>query len=543
MERVITRISRAASPTTHTTMITHLPTSSLSSCIVRRGIHTSPTIVQYNHTRLHNLTASKTNITTGFKQTIPSRRYYEEYEGRVRGADIDNVTRLKLEELIKIDAEEAKSLLPRETVAELDKFIIGQNDAKRAVSVALRNRWRRHKIAASLKDDIIPKNILMIGPTGVGKTEIARRLAKLIQAPFIKVEATKFTEVGYHGRDVDQIIRDLLDISINNTKQRLSKRYKERIEQMVDKAIVDALVGQDTDANREKYLKNLKDGSLDNIQIEIEVPEYTASNDSPLMKHTGKTNTESDMVTFNFFKLLEKAGPVRKKKLSIADARIALERKERENLFDSETVVQLAIHSAEQDGIVFIDEIDKICERRDKPHGHDVSGEGVQKDLLPIIEGSIVNTKYGNVDTSHMLFVASGAFHGCKPSDLISELQGRLPIRVELKPLEQGDLYRILTEPQNNQIKQQMELLKTEGIDLNFTDSAIRAIAQVAAEVNSQVENIGARRLHTILERIMEDISFNCDKYKGQTVTIDEADIKKHVGEMMLKTDLSRFIL
>jgi ATP-dependent HslUV protease ATP-binding subunit HslU len=458
-----------------------------------------------------------------------------------------NQTKTKLEELLKSEEEEARAMLPREIVIELDKFIIGQQEAKRAVAIALRNRWRRHQLPAAMRDEVIPKNILMIGPTGVGKTEIARRLAKLISAPFIKVEATKFTEVGFHGRDVDQIIRDLVDISINNTRQRLAKRYQKRVDEMVDKAVLDALLGQggETMTSRDSYLRSLRAGQLDSVHVEIEVPEYSTGT---ILRHGRAGSVEADPEIgggiYNLFKLFEKAGPTRRRKMPVAEARRILERKEREHLFDHETVVKLAIHSVEQDGIVFIDEIDKICEKKDSVHtGADASSEGVQRDLLPIIEGCIIHTKHGNVDTSHILFVASGAFHQCKPSDLISELQGRLPIRVELKALTQEDLCRILTETENNQIKQQMELMKTEGVDLQFTDRAVQSIARVAAEVNSQVENIGARRLHTVIERIMEDISFNCDLYKDKKVVLDEEDIKKHLGDMLLKTDLSRFIL
>jgi len=352
--------------------------------------------------------------------------------------------------------------------------------------------------------------------------------------------------VGFHGRDVDQIIRDLLDVAINNTRQRLAKRHQKKIDELVEQRLLDALLGQGSE-NREVYLSNLRAGALDSVQVEIEVPEFSPQGRGGFMRHGRGSPIEDAEMGGGFvsiLKLFEKSGPVRKKKMPISEARKVLERKEKEQLFDQEAVVKLAIQSAEQDGIVFIDEIDKICEKKDSIHsGADASSEGVQRDLLPIIEGSIVNTKLGNVDTSHMLFIASGAFHSCKPSDLISELQGRLPIRVELKALLQEDLFRILTEPENNQIKQQMELLKTEGIDLKFSEKAIHAIARVAAEVNAQVENIGARRLHTVLERIMEDVSFNCDKYKGQSVVLEEEDVKRHLGDMLLKTDLSRFIL
>eukprot|EP00026_Physarum_polycephalum_P008095 Phypoly_transcript_08173.p1 GENE.Phypoly_transcript_08173~~Phypoly_transcript_08173.p1 ORF type:complete len:510 (+),score=94.21 Phypoly_transcript_08173:44-1531(+) len=458
---------------------------------------------------------------------FPKRAYSRSHEDldNLGGYDMKKDTNPKVEELIKSLDEEVKHLIPREIVAELDRFIIGQNDAKRAVAVALRNRWRRRKLSPKMREEVIPKNILMVGPTGVGKTEIARRLAKLISAPFIKVEATKFTEVGFHGRDVDQIIRDLVDIAIFNTRQRLSKRGRSERDTKMQLRIIDSLISPNApESERQKYLEFLKKGELDNLMIEIEV--------EPTQKNVDRYISA----------ILESANRRRTKLLTIAEARKLLEKQQSD--VDADTITQLAIHSVEQDGIVFIDEIDKICERKDAMHrSADASSEGVQRDLLPIIEGSVVHTKHGNVNTSHILFIASGAFHSNKPSDMISELQGRLPIRVELKPLETNDLYRIMTEPETNQIKQQMELLKTEGVNLTFSDKSIRAIAQIATDINSQVENIGARRLHTILEKVMEDISFNSDLYKDKDVVVEEEDVRKHLGEMLKKTDLSRFIL
>jgi len=427
-------------------------------------------------------------------------------------------------------------------VADLGKYIVGQTDAKRAVAIALRNRYRRQLLPASMRDDVIPKNILMVGPTGCGKTEIARRLAKIIKAPFIKVEATKFTEVGFHGRDVDQIIRDLMDISVSLTRDRLTKKLEKKIEEAVESTIVKTLVGLGSRSESE-WRRLYRNGELDKIQIEIEIPEpipkhYTLG----ISPHSRDSEDFAPMIN-QLFRVFDPNKAPKNKRLNISDAKAVLKGRESDRLLDNDTVVKLAIKNAEQNGIVFIDEIDKIAEKRGSTHGADASSEGVQRDLLPIIEGSIMTTKYGNVDTSKMLFIASGAFHSCKPSDLLSELQGRLPIRVELKGLDMQDLYRILTETNNNQILQNIELMKTEGIELSFTDPAIKEIARLASEINTTIENIGARRLHSVIEKIMEDISFNCDEHKGKKVLIDEDHVRTKLQEMTRKGDLSRFIL
>ncbi|EFA84597.1 Heat shock protein HslVU [Heterostelium album PN500] len=425
------------------------------------------------------------------------------------------------------------SLQPKEIVTELDRYIIGQAEAKRAVSIALRNRWRRKRLDSSIKHDVYPKNILMIGPTGVGKTEIARRLAKIVNAPFVKVEATKYTEVGFHGPDVDSIIRDLVEVSINNIKSKIGSTHKQQIDQEIEKEIISSLVGP-TFQDR-SYDDLVKEKCLENIQIELDLP---SNNDSK--------SVDEEIIPFaKLFNIqVEVNKPTKKKTLTVAEARNTLEKIYKDKVIVAQDVTKLAVQSAEQNGIVFLDEIDKICTVKESSHrGGDASTDGVQRDLLPIIEGCNVNTKYGNVDTSRILFIASGAFHSNKPSDLISELQGRLPIRVELKPLEQHDFFRILTEPKNNQIQQQVALLKTEDIDLEFTQDALQEIARIAFEANAQVQNIGARRLHGVIEKIVEDISFNCDTHKGQKVTITVDDVKKHLSDLMLKTDLSKYII
>ncbi|KAM9988173.1 hypothetical protein ACTFIZ_003548 [Dictyostelium cf. discoideum] len=428
------------------------------------------------------------------------------------------------------------NLLPRDIVSGLDEYVIGQSDAKRAISIALRNRWRRKRLDASIKQDVFPKNILMIGPTGVGKTELARRLAKIINAPFVKVEATKYTEVGFHGPDVDTIIRDLIEASISNIKTKIANSHKASIEADVEKNIISSLIGLQNDLSAitiEELLKKYREGLLDSVEIEIEVPSDSKGS-------LGQAYDE------NIVKLLSAIDkqPSKNKKVTIAEAKEIFEKQYREFYTVSQDVTKLAIQSAEQNGIVFLDEIDKICTSRESiKNGGDASTDGVQRDLLPIVEGCMVSTKYGQVDTSRILFIASGAFHNTKPSDLIGELQGRLPIRVELKPLEQKDFYRILTEPKNNQIQQQKALLKTEDIQLEFTDDALLEVAKIAFEANAQVQNLGARRLHGIIERIVEDISFNCDIHKGKTVVLDTPDIRKHLSELLLKTDLSKYII
>ncbi len=431
---------------------------------------------------------------------------------------------------------------PREIVSELDRFIVGQNAAKRAVAIALRNRWRRQQIKGSLKDEVLPKNILMIGPTGVGKTEIARRLSKLAQAPFIKVEATKFTEVGYVGRDVEQIVRDLLEISISNNKDNLKKEIKAKAELNAEKRVIDALVGSSaTNQTREKFKKMLRNGDLDNQEIEIEL---FSNSSSPLksMEIPGMPGGMMGMI--NLGEIFGKGFGQKKekRKLSVKESYEHLLNEESEKLIDNDNLLKRAISNVEEDGIVFIDEIDKICGKNDRGTA-EVSREGVQRDLLPLIEGSTVSTKYGSVKTDHILFIASGAFHVSKPSDLLPELQGRLPNRVELSALNQEDFIRILKEPENNLIKQYEELIATEGVKLKFLESAIAEIAHIATKVNDEVENIGARRLHTILEKVLDDISFSASDKKVGELKVDDAYVKKQIGDVYKDIDLSKFIL
>ena len=431
---------------------------------------------------------------------------------------------------------------PREIVSELDRFIVGQNTAKRAVAIALRNRWRRQQIKGSLKEEVLPKNILMIGPTGVGKTEIARRLAKLADAPFIKVEATKFTEVGYVGRDVEQIIRDLLEVSINNNKENLKKEVKARAEVSAEKRVIEALVGSTASTQtKEKFKKMLRKGELDDQEIEIEL----LSNPSSPMKSMEIPGMPGGMMgMINLGEIFGKGfGQKReKRKLTVKESYEFLLGEESDKLIDNDNLVKRAINNVEQDGIVFIDEIDKICGKNSRGTA-EVSREGVQRDLLPLIEGSTVSTKYGTVKTDHILFIASGAFHVAKPSDLLPELQGRLPNRVELSALNKEDFIRILKEPENNLIRQYEELIATEGVNLKFSENAISEIAKIATQVNDEVENIGARRLHTILEKVLDEISFSAsDKNEGQ-IKIDDKYVIKQIGEIYKNNDLSKFIL
>ena len=430
---------------------------------------------------------------------------------------------------------------PREIVSELDRFIIGQKDAKRAVAIALRNRWRRLQLDEKMREEVLPKNILMIGPTGVGKTEISRRLARLASAPFIKVEATKFTEVGYVGRDVEQIVRDLVEVGISLTRERKRKDVQVRAEQAAEQRVVDALTGPAASpATKESFRKKLRTGELNDKEIEIEVA--AAGGGMPMFEIPGMPGAQMGAV--NIGDIFGKLGGNRTKtrRVTVLESHEILVAEESDKLLDQEQVVQEAIHAVENNGIVFLDEIDKIT-ARDGRVGGDVSREGVQRDLLPLIEGTTVSTKHGAVKTDHILFIASGAFHVSKPSDLLPELQGRLPIRVELNALTRDDLRRILTDTEAALIKQYVALMATEGVTLEFTEDAIDAIADVAVLVNSSVENIGARRLQTVMERVLDEISFSATDRAGETVKIDAAYVQKHIGDLAKNTDLSRFIL
>jgi len=432
------------------------------------------------------------------------------------------------------------SLSPREIVSELDRFVVGQNKAKRAVAIALRNRWRRQALKGEMKDEVLPKNILMIGPTGVGKTEISRRLSKLAEAPFVKVEATRFTEVGYVGRDVEQIIRDLLEIAIAMEKVKKRKEVSSKAEKMAEEKVLDALVGNKASvATRESFRKRLRNGDLDDNEIEIAINE---SNTMPSFEIPGMPGANVGMI--NISEMLGKSmgTKAKKKKMTVKESHEILINEESDKLIEEDKIIKSAKNSTENNGIVFLDEIDKISGRTDRAGG-DVSREGVQRDLLPLIEGTTVSTKYGPIKTDHILFIASGAFQLAKPSDLLPELQGRLPIRVELEALTSEDFKKILKEPDNSLIKQYRALLKTESVDLDFSEDGIDAIANIATEVNSTVENIGARRLHTIIERILDDISFTATDRAGEKINIDAKYVKKNLDELVKDTDLSKFIL
>jgi ATP-dependent HslUV protease ATP-binding subunit HslU len=428
---------------------------------------------------------------------------------------------------------------PREIVSELDRYIVGQNEAKKAVAVALRNRWRRRRVPDDLRDEVTPKNILMIGPTGVGKTEIARRLAKLAQAPFLKVEATKFTEVGYVGRDVDQIVRDLVESAIAMVRDKRRAGVRARAEAAAEERILDALTGPGSTAARESFRKKLRAGELDDKDVELQLAE--SGPQMPMMEIPGQPN----MGMLNLGDMLGKAfggGRTKTHKTTVSGAWAPLIAEESDKLVDQEALTTEALALAENEGIVFLDEIDKVASRQDRA-GADVSREGVQRDLLPLIEGTTVSTKHGPVKTDHILFIASGAFHVAKPSDLLPELQGRLPIRVELKALTREDLRRILIEPEANLIRQHQALLATEGVTLKFTEDAYDALADAAVAVNGAVENIGARRLQTVLERVMEEISFTAADRDGETITIDAAYVETRIGDLARNADLSKFIL
>ena len=434
------------------------------------------------------------------------------------------------------------SFSPREIVSELDRFIVGQNAAKRAVAIALRNRWRRLQLPPELREEVLPKNILMIGPTGCGKTEIARRLARLAQAPFLKVEATKFTEVGYVGRDVESIARDLLEVAIGMTRERLRKDVRARAELAAEERVLDALVGENASAEtRQKFRRMLREGALDQREIEVQLQDGGGLQ-VPQMDMPGMPGAQMGVI--NLGEMLGKAfgGRSRPRRMSVRESHDILIGEESDKLLDQERVLREAKAAVEQNGIVFIDEIDKISAREGRS-GADVSREGVQRDLLPLIEGTTVATKHGPVKTDHVLFIASGAFHLAKPSDLLPELQGRLPIRVELKGLEREDFVRILTEPENSLLRQYQALLKTEDVALDFAEDGIEEIARLAAEVNRSVENIGARRLHTILERLLEEVSFTATDQPGTSLRVDAGYVRAKVGDLAKNADLSKFIL
>ena len=451
-------------------------------------------------------------------------------------------TNLKLVKGSKADSSKVSALSPREIVSELDRYVIGQKEAKKAVAVALRNRWRRQALTDEMRDEVLPKNILMIGPTGVGKTEISRRLSRLAEAPFIKVEATRFTEVGYVGRDVEQIVRDLIEIAIAMERERKRKEVKAKAELKAEEKVLDALVGNKASvATRESFRKRLRNGDLDNNEIEIEVQDTSSGLQS--FEIPGMPGGNVGMV--NLGDILGKSmgnKKGKKKKMTVKESHGILVAQESDKMIEEDKIIKEAKKATEENGIVFLDEIDKVSARSDRVGG-DVSREGVQRDLLPLIEGTTVSTKHGPIKTDHILFIASGAFQLAKPSDLLPELQGRLPIRVELNALNEEDFKRILKEPDNSLIKQYKALLKTEDVNLQFSEDGIDMLAKISAEVNSSVENIGARRLHTIIEKVLDDISFNATDKAGETITVDKKFVNDNLGNLVKDTDLSKFIL
>ncbi len=452
-----------------------------------------------------------------------------------------NVTTLPNTKVKKEQNSIQNSLTPREIVSELDRFVVGQNNAKRAVAIALRNRWRRQALEGDMKDEVLPKNILMMGPTGVGKTEISRRLSKLAEAPFVKVEATRFTEVGYVGRDVEQIIRDLLEIAIAMEKVKKRKEVHSKAQKLAEDRVLDAIVGNKASvATRESFRKRLRDGDLDDNEIEVAVTESNSG--MPSFEIPGMPGANVGMINISDMLGKSMGQKAKKKKMSVKESHEILLNEEADKLIEQDKIIKSAKNTTENNGIVFLDEIDKISARTDRVGG-DVSREGVQRDLLPLIEGTTVSTKYGPIKTDHILFIASGAFQLAKPSDLLPELQGRLPIRVELDALNSEDFKRILKEPDNSLIKQYKALLKTENVDLEFTEDGIDTIATIASEVNTTVENIGARRLHTIIERVLDEISFTATDRTGEKISIDSEYIKKNIGELVKDADLSKFIL
>ena len=447
-----------------------------------------------------------------------------------------------VKEANKKNESKVSALSPREIVSELDRYVIGQNEAKKAVAVALRNRWRRQALSNEMREEVLPKNILMIGPTGVGKTEISRRLSKLAQAPFIKVEATRFTEVGYVGRDVEQIVRDLVEIAIAMEREKKRKEVNVKAQQAAEEKVLDALVGNKASvATRESFRKRLRNGDLDNNEIEIEVNE----NSSNMQSFEIPSMPGANVGMVNIGDILGKSmgnKKGKKKKMNVKESHDILVAQESDKMIEEDKIIKEAKKHTEENGIVFLDEIDKVSARGDRVGG-DVSREGVQRDLLPLIEGTTVNTKHGPIKTNHILFIASGAFQLAKPSDLLPELQGRLPIRVELSALNEDDFKRILKEPDNSLIKQYKALLKTENVELEFSEDGIDMLAKLSAEVNSSVENIGARRLHTIIEKVLDDISFNASDKSGEKIVIDKAYVKNNLGNLVQDTDLSKFIL